>query len=388
VLDMVGETQGQSHQISNLTIGPDGKLYVHNGDGFFTAAARDLSSFRGKILRLNLDGSAPADNPFYSAADGISAEDYVFALGFRNPFGGAWRSANGAHYEVENGPSIDRFARVDPGLDYGWDGGNPSMLTHALYNWDPSTAPVNVAFVQRETHRGSGFPPTMMDHAFVTESGPTWATGPVLHGKRITEFAPDAGGEPAGPPRTLVEYVGTGKATAAGLAAGRDGLYFTDLFKDLDYGAPTDPGAQLLRVRFAGAGRCAAINTQRGGSAAETLNGTFDGDPIFGGAGPDRIVGFGGDDCLNGGDGADVLFGGPGGDTLRGAAGRDQLHGGTGRNRLFGGTGADTIFSRDGARDLVFCGGGRDLVVADGRDRLRRCERVRPSKHKTLDIGS
>ena len=34
VLDMAGEPQGQSHQISNLTIGPDGKLYVHMGDGF------------------------------------------------------------------------------------------------------------------------------------------------------------------------------------------------------------------------------------------------------------------------------------------------------------------------------------------------------------------
>ena len=54
---MVGETQGQSHQISNITIGPDGKLYVHVGDGFDTAMALNLDSYRGKILRMNLDGS-------------------------------------------------------------------------------------------------------------------------------------------------------------------------------------------------------------------------------------------------------------------------------------------------------------------------------------------
>jgi len=58
ILNMPGEEQGQSHFISNLTIGPDGKLYVHMGDGFNAATALNLNSFRGKILRLNLDGFA------------------------------------------------------------------------------------------------------------------------------------------------------------------------------------------------------------------------------------------------------------------------------------------------------------------------------------------
>jgi hypothetical protein len=84
VLDMFGETQGASHQISNLTIGPDGKLYVHNGDGFFTATAQDLGSLRGKVLRVNLDGTPAAGNPFLDPSDGITARDYVFAYGFRN----------------------------------------------------------------------------------------------------------------------------------------------------------------------------------------------------------------------------------------------------------------------------------------------------------------
>lgn len=250
-LDMVGEAQGPSHQISNLTIGPDGKLYVHNGDGFVPSTAEDLSSFRGKILRLNLDGTAPEDNPLYDSSDGITARDYVFAYGLRNPFGGAWRAANGAHYEVENGPSVDRLARVDPGVNYGYNGSDASMLTHALYNWPTPHAPVNIAFVQPETFGGSGFPGAQMDHAFVTESGPTWATGPQENGKRIVEFEPDPEtGEIGGHPHTLVEYTGTGKATAAGLAAGPDGLYFTELYKDEGSSSAIEPGARLLRVRY------------------------------------------------------------------------------------------------------------------------------------------
>ena len=59
ILKMPNEQQGQSHQVSNLTIGPDGKLYVHNGDGLGTPqTALNLNSYRGKVLRMNLNGSA------------------------------------------------------------------------------------------------------------------------------------------------------------------------------------------------------------------------------------------------------------------------------------------------------------------------------------------
>jgi hypothetical protein len=146
---------------------------------------------------------------------------------------------------------VDRLARIDPGVNYLWDGTDASMANFALYNWAPSHAPVNIAFVQPETFGGSGFPAQLMDRAFVTESGPTWATGPQVLGKRIVYFEPDPGtGEIGGHPHGFVEYTGTGKATAVGLAAGPDGLYFTDLYKDLNYSAGDDKGARLMRVRF------------------------------------------------------------------------------------------------------------------------------------------
>ncbi len=258
ILNMIGESQGQSHQISNMTFGPDGLLYVHMGDGFNAGTGQNLNSFRGKILRMNLNGTAPADNPFYNAGDGISARDYVFAYGLRNPFGGAWRASDGQHYMVENGPSVDRIARVVRSRNYLWDGSDNSMQAFAAYNWVPSSGPVNCVFVQPQTFDGSGFPAEMMDKMIVTESGATWATGPQSIGKRLTVWQLDAGGNLINGGETLVQYVGSGKATAVGLAAGPDGIYFTDLYKDQDYTSPVDRGANVLRVKFVGAADFAA----------------------------------------------------------------------------------------------------------------------------------
>jgi glucose/arabinose dehydrogenase len=249
ILDMYPENQGPSHQISNVSIGPDSKLYVHMGDGFSAATAGNLDSFRGKILRLQLDGSPAADNPFYNAQDGITARDYIYAYGLRNPFGGAWSAADGAHYSVENGPSTDRFARIVAGRNYGWRGNNSDMTTFALYNWTPSVAPVNIAFIQPETFNGSGFPAEKMGHAFISESGPTYAAGPVANGKRISEFVLDAQGNLVDGPLPLIEYNGTGQGTVVPLAAGPDGLYFSEFYKDFKAGSPIDRGARILLVK-------------------------------------------------------------------------------------------------------------------------------------------
>jgi glucose/arabinose dehydrogenase len=249
ILDMVGETQGQSHQISNLTLTPDKKLLCHMGDGFTISTAQNLESYRGKILRLNLDGSPVTSNPFYNAGNGITARDYVYAYGVRNPFGGDWRAADGMQYTVENGPSIDRFAKIVAGRNYLWDGSDASMKNLALYNWIPAHGPVNLVFVQPETFGGSGFPPSSLGHAFVSESGPTYAGGIQALGKRITEWVLDANGNLLAGPIPFLEYAGVGKATACGLEAGPDGLYMTELYYDQGTGA-TQPGARLLRIHY------------------------------------------------------------------------------------------------------------------------------------------
>lgn len=260
ILAMPGETQGQSHQISNISLGPDEKLYVHMGDGFDASQGQNTNSFRGKILRMELDGRPCTDNPFYRAANGTNATDYIFVYGLRNPFGGDWRRADNTHYEVENGPSVDRFARIVRGRNYLYDGSDGSMANFAIYNWNPSVGPVNIAFIQTNRFNGSGFPSNKFDHAFVSESGPTWASGPQTLGKRISEFVLDAAGNRLSGPTPLIEYNGTGKATVVGLTAGPDGLYFTDLYKDVNYTSAMDRGANILRVRWVGTNNAPVVS--------------------------------------------------------------------------------------------------------------------------------
>jgi glucose/arabinose dehydrogenase len=87
-------TDNGNHDGGGLRMGPDEKLYVAVGDtglgdnqggpGSSTNPyAQDLNALEGKVLRLNLDGSVPADNPFFGMP-GVRQE--IFAYGFRNPF--------------------------------------------------------------------------------------------------------------------------------------------------------------------------------------------------------------------------------------------------------------------------------------------------------------
>jgi len=262
LLNMQPETQGQSHQISNITIGPDGKLYVHMGDGFDASTGLNLDQYRGKVLRMNKDGSPVATgdpagaNPFYNAGNGINARDYVWTYGHRNPFGGAWRVADGKHWIVENGNGIDRMVDLTAGASYGWSGSDTALQTFSKYVWNPSHAPVNIDFVESTKFGGSGFPAESSGHAFVTLSGSTYAAGPSPGPKSIVEFTDlttlNGSGKLAVAPTQLVKYNGTGRATLAGIAAGPDGLYFTDLYEDTGVNGPTGVGANVWRVRYVG----------------------------------------------------------------------------------------------------------------------------------------
>lgn len=254
VLELTDINHVSSHQISNVTIGPDRKLYVHVGDGFDPMRSQEPGSFHGKILRLELDGTPLADNPLFDASNGITAHDYLYAMGLRNPFGGAWRSKSGTLHVVDNGPLVDRIVEALPGRNFMWDGTDESMSNHALYLWSPSVAPVRMAFIQTGTFDGSGFDEEWMDTAVVTESGATWAEGPQRHGKRLTlfRFAEDGSTASAEP---IAIYEGAGRGTAAAVAAGPGGIYFSDLYRDYGAASPLDSGSSIFRIRQAGSAR-------------------------------------------------------------------------------------------------------------------------------------
>ena len=77
-----------SHNGGALEFGADGKLYITTGDGWEGAFAGDpvqsLSTFTGKVLRINADGSIPSNNPFYVSTTGTYRA--IYALGLRNPY--------------------------------------------------------------------------------------------------------------------------------------------------------------------------------------------------------------------------------------------------------------------------------------------------------------
>ena len=101
------------HNGSRLLVLPDNTLLMSTGDkGDGGSSSQNFNSLNGKILRLNLDGSIPADNP--------TAGSYVYSMGHRNPQGLAM-GPNGLIYSSEHGQSNnDEVNIIQPGRNYGW----------------------------------------------------------------------------------------------------------------------------------------------------------------------------------------------------------------------------------------------------------------------------
>jgi len=158
---------GPSHPGGRLLFLPDGSLLLTVGDGFdHKAAAQDLGSHLGKILRLARDGSAPPDNPFAGRAGALPE---IWTTGHRNPQGLALDPATGTVWEHEHGPrGGDEINRLRAGANYGWP-----LVTHGIdydgaliserafaggverssFFWAPSIAPSGLA-----VYRGTALP--------------------------------------------------------------------------------------------------------------------------------------------------------------------------------------------------------------------------------------
>lgn len=109
---ITGIPKARTHNGGRLLVGPDEKLYITTGDAQVLEASQDLDSLAGKILRLKLDGTVPADNPF----DGSP----VFSLGHRNPQGIAF-DRDGQLWATEFGQNAwDELNLIEPGGNYGW----------------------------------------------------------------------------------------------------------------------------------------------------------------------------------------------------------------------------------------------------------------------------
>ena len=109
--------EGNSGLNGRVAFGRDGKVYMSTG-GNVGKVAQDPTSLRGKILRLNDDGSVPHDNPFVGHAD---YRPEIYTLGHRNTLGLIVHPETGVIWNHENGPNGgDEINILLPGRNYGW----------------------------------------------------------------------------------------------------------------------------------------------------------------------------------------------------------------------------------------------------------------------------
>jgi len=142
------------HGGGRLVIGPDQKLYLTRGDNggnwlanycspirsqeLPTAAqidARDWSTYEGKVLRINLDGSVPADNPMLNGV-----RSHIYTYGHRNPQGLGF-GPTGLLYSSEHGPGTDdELNLLVAGANYGWPyiAGYRDNRGYVFSNWSQS----------------------------------------------------------------------------------------------------------------------------------------------------------------------------------------------------------------------------------------------------------
>ncbi|MBF2719623.1 PQQ-dependent sugar dehydrogenase [Psychrobacter sp. NG254] len=113
------KVKGQGHYSHRLLFSPDGQyLYISSGERQEKTPAQDMSVNLGKIIRLNADGSIPADNPFSNDTNDIAKQ--FWTIGHRNILGMAFDDS-GKLWAHEMGPrGGDEFNLIEKGKNYGW----------------------------------------------------------------------------------------------------------------------------------------------------------------------------------------------------------------------------------------------------------------------------
>ncbi len=113
------ELQSAHHSVNDVHIGPDGKLWVSVGDNDPAITnGQTLTNVYGKILRFNLDGSIPSDNPFVNVPGAVPS---IYAYGLRNPFRFTFLPNGKAMTEDTGSNYWEEFDTIQPGGNYGWD---------------------------------------------------------------------------------------------------------------------------------------------------------------------------------------------------------------------------------------------------------------------------
>jgi glucose/arabinose dehydrogenase len=119
ILELDNLSGATNHNGGALAFGPDGNLYAAVGENANGANAQLKSNLLGKMLRLNADGTIPADNPFLASTSGRNQA--IWALGLRNPFTFAFHPTGGEMFINDVGQSTwEEINQGRAGANYGW----------------------------------------------------------------------------------------------------------------------------------------------------------------------------------------------------------------------------------------------------------------------------
>ena len=117
--------EGGNHFGSRIAFDGKGHVFISQGERNERAMAQDLEVLQGKLVRLNLDGTQPADNPF---ASGVGVRKAIWSYGHRNMQGMAVDPRTGTLWQSEHGPrGGDELNLPQAGKNYGWP-----VITHGI----------------------------------------------------------------------------------------------------------------------------------------------------------------------------------------------------------------------------------------------------------------
>jgi glucose/arabinose dehydrogenase/PKD repeat protein/fibronectin type 3 domain-containing protein len=232
------------HHGGGITFANDGRILFTTGEHFDPPKAQDLTTPKGKIHRINRDGSVPTDNPFFDG-DGPNW-DSIWAYGLRNPFRAYYDAPTGRMFIGDVGGNVgssnEELNLGAEGADYGWpdyEGPCPAPCTPPIYDYEHNGR--DAAIVGGFVYHGTQFPSSMRGDYFFADYAQNWirrmtfdANGNVT-GVHNFEPASDELDGPAGDVVYLTE--------------GPDGsLYYLDLgYSDITglYGV-----SKLRRIRY------------------------------------------------------------------------------------------------------------------------------------------
>ena len=249
------------HTIGTVRFGPDGKLYVGMGDGSaFTTEdegsfrAQDLNYYNGKILRINPDGTAPSDNPFYDGNPN-SIRSKVYAYGLRNPFRFTHKPGTGEVYIGDVGAAKFEEINRGRGANFGWpcyEGPNPQFSFQNKFPQRCAAIPASAVTFPLHSYDWNGGSAIVMGPFYTGTKYPTKFRNNLFFSDFVQGFIRrvvfDANNNVAS-----VESFATAAGSPVHLEQGTDGfLYYMEVAT-----------GELKRIRFSGTAPMATATATR-----------------------------------------------------------------------------------------------------------------------------